>query len=70
MHKEIEDVVGHGRLPNMSDKPILPYSEAVVHETLRLGNIAKIASFINKTFRKKTCDYQETVPRSTTPNRG
>ena len=39
MHKEIEDVVGHGRLPNMSDKPKLPYSEAVVHETLRLGNI-------------------------------
>jgi cytochrome P450 family 2 subfamily J len=39
MHKEIEDVVGHGRLPNMSDKPRLPYSEAVVHETLRLGNI-------------------------------
>lgn len=39
MKKEIEDVVGDGRLPCLSDKPNLPYCEAVMHESLRLGNI-------------------------------
>lgn len=39
MEKEIEDVVGYGRLPSMSDKPNLPYCEAVMHESLRLGNV-------------------------------
>jgi cytochrome P450 len=39
MRKEIDDVVGFGRLPSMSDKPNLPYCEAVVQETLRLGNV-------------------------------
>jgi cytochrome P450 len=39
MKKEIEDVVGYGRLPCLSDKPNLPYCEAVMHESLRLGNI-------------------------------
>jgi cytochrome P450 len=39
MKKEIEDVVGYGRLPCLSDKPNLPYCEAVMHESLRLENI-------------------------------
>lgn len=39
MRKEIDDVVGFGRFPSMSDKPNLPYCEAVVQETLRLGNV-------------------------------
>ena len=39
MWKDIDDVVGCGRLPQMSDKPNLPYCEAVVLESLRLGNI-------------------------------
>lgn len=43
MKKEIEDVVGDGRLPCLSDKPNLPYCEAVMHESLRLGNIVPFA---------------------------
>jgi cytochrome P450 len=39
MRKEIDEVVGSGRHPTMSDKPNLPYCEAVILETLRLGNI-------------------------------
>ena len=39
MKKGIEDVVGYGRLPCLSDKPNLPYCEAVMHESLRLENI-------------------------------
>jgi hypothetical protein len=39
MWKEIDNVVGCSRLPKMSDKPNLPYCEAVIHESLRLGNI-------------------------------
>jgi hypothetical protein len=30
MKKEIEDVVGYGRLPCLSDKPNIPYCEAVI----------------------------------------
>lgn len=43
MHQEIVDVVGHSRLPNMADKPCLPYCEAVILESLRLGNIVPFA---------------------------
>lgn len=43
MHKEIEDVIGSGRPPCMSDKPNLPYCEAVILESLRLGNVVPYA---------------------------
>ncbi|CAC5395592.1 unnamed protein product [Mytilus coruscus] len=39
MWKEINEMVGSGRLPGLSDKPNLPYCEAVILESLRLGNI-------------------------------
>lgn len=39
MRQEIDDIVGTGRLPTMSDKHNLPYCEAVVVETFRLGNV-------------------------------
>lgn len=43
MRQEIDDIVGHGRLPTMSDKHNLPYCEAVVIESLRLGNVVPFA---------------------------
>jgi hypothetical protein len=41
--KEIDNVVGVGRLPNLSDRPNLPYCEAVILESFRLGNIVPLS---------------------------
>ena len=43
MRKEINDVIGTSRFPSLEDKPNLPYCEAVIHETLRVGAIAPIS---------------------------
>ncbi|XP_062621581.1 cytochrome P450 2C28-like [Saccostrea cucullata] len=43
MRKEINDVTGSSRYPNMEDKQNLPYCEAVIHEVLRFGSIAPIS---------------------------
>ncbi|XP_069129905.1 cytochrome P450 2J6-like [Argopecten irradians] len=40
LRKEIEDVVGFGRFPSINDKPEMVYTEACIHELLRMGNIA------------------------------
>ena len=39
MWDEIDRVVGSGRYPSVADKPNLPYCEAVMFESLRLGNV-------------------------------
>jgi cytochrome P450 len=38
MWKEIDNVVGVGRLPSLSDRPNLPYCEAVTLESLVCQN--------------------------------
>lgn len=43
MRKEINDIVGTSRFPNMEDKQKLPYCEAVIHETLRVGAIVPLS---------------------------
>lgn len=43
MHEEILQVVGLGRLPSIHDKTMMPYCEAVIHETLRMGNIVPLS---------------------------
>ncbi|XP_061173041.1 cytochrome P450 2C8-like [Saccostrea echinata] len=43
MRKEINNVIGSSRYPNMEDKQNLPYCEAVIHEVLRIGAIAPIS---------------------------
>ena len=37
---ELDSVVGQSRLPAVADRPNLPYTEAVIWEILRCGNIA------------------------------
>ncbi|XP_063059519.1 cytochrome P450 2J2-like isoform X2 [Engraulis encrasicolus] len=39
VHSEIERVVGRSRPPCLADRVYMPYTNAVLHETQRLGNI-------------------------------
>ncbi|XP_063117380.1 cytochrome P450 2J4-like isoform X2 [Rattus norvegicus] len=39
VHSEIDRVIGHGRLPSTDDQDAMPYTNAVIHEVLRMGNI-------------------------------
>ena len=35
--EEVDSVVGHSRLPTFDDRPLLPYIEAMLTETMRWG---------------------------------
>ncbi|KAK6165426.1 hypothetical protein SNE40_022354 [Patella caerulea] len=39
-YKEIQDIVGSGRLPSIKDRPSMPYTQAALQEVLRIANIA------------------------------
>jgi cytochrome P450 len=38
--EEMDKVVGHDRLPTLADRPLLPYLEACIKETLRSAPVA------------------------------
>ena len=40
MRKEIHDIIGESRFPSLEDRSKLPFCDAVLFETLRLGGIA------------------------------
>ncbi|XP_078081264.1 cytochrome P450 2J6-like isoform X1 [Mustelus asterias] len=63
VHEEIDRVVGKERKPALEDREEMPYTNAVIHETQRLGNIAPI-SLPHQTFRDtEVMGY--TIPKGT-----
>ncbi|KAH3693886.1 hypothetical protein DPMN_081325 [Dreissena polymorpha] len=51
VQQEIDRVVGQDRLPCLSDRPDLAYTEAVLHESMRLSTVATTG-----VFHKTLCD--------------
>jgi cytochrome P450 len=48
---ELDSVVGRGRLPEFSDRPVLPYVSAIVKETLRWFPVVPTGMALNTTWR-------------------
>ncbi|XP_029284729.1 cytochrome P450 2J2-like isoform X2 [Cottoperca gobio] len=60
---EIDRVIGHNRQPSMADRPNLPYSNAVIHEIQRMGNIIPLNGLRMATKDTTLGDY--IVPKGT-----
>ncbi|CAI9599376.1 unnamed protein product [Staurois parvus] len=64
IHKEIDDVIGRDRLPTIEDQSNMPYTNAVVHEVQRYGNILPMA-LLHMTYRDTNIQGFE-IPEGTT----
>ncbi|XP_062887151.1 cytochrome P450 2J2-like [Mobula hypostoma] len=63
VHEEIDRVIGKGRRPRLEDREEMPFTNAVIHETQRLGNIVPI-SLPHEAYRDTTV-MGYTIPKGT-----
>ncbi|NP_001085963.1 MGC82914 protein [Xenopus laevis] len=64
VHEEIDQVIGRDRKPRMEDQRNMPYTNAVIHETQRYGNILPMALF-HMTYRDTNIQGYN-IPKGTT----
>ena len=62
---DIDRVVGQDRLPDFNDRPVLPYLDAILHETLRWYPVAPIGPYIIPLFFNYLMDFSG-LPHTTT----
>ncbi|XP_060572065.1 steroid 17-alpha-hydroxylase/17,20 lyase-like [Ruditapes philippinarum] len=60
---EIANVVGKERLPGLADRPNLGYTEAVIHESMRLATIGPTGIFHESSCDSEICGYR--IPKGT-----
>ena len=61
VHKELDQVVGQGRVPSLDDKSSLPYTEAVVMEIQRYASI--VPQGVSHTVQKEVMVNGLTLPK-------
>ncbi|KAJ9573737.1 hypothetical protein L9F63_008861 [Diploptera punctata] len=57
IQKELDNVVGRGRLPHLNDRPNLPYMEASLRELMRIASIFSLGIAHRATEDTQLCGY-------------
>lgn len=55
---ELDAVVGSGRLPDFSDRPSLPYIDAIAKECMRWKLVTNLGAFLSGTQTQLQCLYK------------